>query len=138
MIRRSLLGTTAGAVLLAACATTDAAVEPIWGKQPCAHCAMVMSDKRFGAQLVTDAGERNYFDDVGCMVVFVEERHTPVKLSWVRDAQTSRWLVARSARYVGGAASPMDFGFEARAEGGVGWDEMRSAVLARATKSGTP
>lgn len=136
MNRRALVATIAGVALLAACATTDIAVEPVWGKQPCAHCAMVLSDERFGAQLVTDAGERSYFDDVGCMVVFVEERGTHAKRSWVRDAQTARWVVASSARYVGGVASPMDFGFEARAEGGVGWDEMRVAVLAK--KRGMP
>lgn len=130
MRRRAFLQ-LATCALVAACTSTDAAVEPVWGKQPCAHCAMVMSDKRFGAQLVNDGSDRHYFDDVGCMVAFMETRKVRTVRTWARDAETGRWLDARSARYVPGATSPMDYGFEARANGGVGWDEMRVAVLAK-------
>lgn len=131
MTRRSALRFGVGALLVAACASTDAAVEPVWGKQPCAHCAMVMSDKGFGAQLVSESGDRSFFDDVGCMVTLMEERNVRALHMWTRDAQTGRWLDARSARYVAGASSPMDYGFEARAEGGMGWDAMRATVLAK-------
>jgi hypothetical protein len=91
---------------------------------------MILSDKRFGAELTTNGGERAYFDDVGCMVVFVDERHIQFSHAWVHDAQTGRWLDARSARYAP-ASSPMDYGFEARADSGVTWDEMRARVLAK-------
>ena len=123
-----------GALLLAACATADKAVEPVWTKEPCAHCAMVLTDQRFGAQLVTSAGERFHFDDVGCMVLFASERSVPLTHAWVRDADGGVWIDARSARYRAGAASPMDFGFEAHGSGGVAWDEMRDRVLAKQAK----
>jgi copper chaperone NosL len=112
---------------LIAC-TTSHPVEPVWNKQPCAHCAMVMSDTRFGAQLVAE-NDHTFFDDVGCMVAFMGERGASGR-AWVKDAQTGKWLDARSARYIS-ASSPMDYGFEARAEGGVAWDEMKAAVLAK-------
>jgi len=117
----------AALAFVVACATSDP-VEPVWGKQPCAHCAMVLSDQRFGAQLVAES-DRKFFDDVGCMVAFMNERGGSGR-PWVKDARTGKWLDARSARYVT-ATTPMDYGFEARAEGGVAWDEMKAAVLAK-------
>jgi copper chaperone NosL len=123
------------AVLAAACAAGDAAQEPVWGKEPCAHCAMTLADERYGAELLSKDGDRAYFDDVGCLVIYLEEHQgsgEPRHL-WARDAETGKWLDARSARYSPSATpTPMDFGFEAHAAGtGAGWDEMRAAVLAR-------
>jgi len=133
MNRRTFLALAAfGAV--AACTSSDAVVEPVWGKEPCAHCAMVLSDKRFGAQLVTSDGDRFTFDDVGCMVLFFEERNVVAKRAWVRDGEAGRWVDAAHARYVAGAKSPMDFGYEARAAtdgSGVACSDMRQTVLAK-------
>jgi copper chaperone NosL len=116
------------ALALAACTKDDEPVDPVWGKEPCAHCKMLVSDKRFAAQLVTAEGDRHHFDDVGCMVLWMGEHKAAPKRFWARDAQTGQWLDARSARYASGARTPMDYGFEARAEGGVAWDEVRAAV----------
>jgi copper chaperone NosL len=127
MNRRALLGGMVALVLLA-CTKTDQPVDPVWGKEPCAHCRMLVSDKRFAAQVV-DAGDRFYFDDIGCMVSWLDDKK--VEHMWVRDALADRWIEARHARYVAGAKTPMDFGFEARAESGVGWDEMRDVVNAK-------
>ncbi|HEY2512639.1 MAG TPA: hypothetical protein VGI39_17350, partial [Polyangiaceae bacterium] len=115
MTRRHLLFLLAGAIALG-CDRGDAPVEPVWGKEPCAHCAMILSDRRFGAQLTGRDGDRFFFDDPGCLVSFVEERKLASYRAWVHDAQTGAWLDASSARYAR-AASPMDFGFEARAAG---------------------
>jgi copper chaperone NosL len=93
---------------------------------------MVLSDRRFGAQLLAEAGERAYFDDVGCMVVFAEEHSFRAPRAWVHDATTGRWLDARVARYAPVAGSPMDFGFEAHDSEGLSWDQMRERVLAKA------
>jgi copper chaperone NosL len=125
----------AAGALLVACATNDAATEPVWGKQPCAHCSMLLSDRRFGAQLVSEGGDRRFFDDVGCMVVYVDERGIAPSHAWVRDAETGRWLDARVARYATGASSPMGFGFEAHAATGVDWEDMRASVLAQKRSS---
>ena len=127
MRRRAVLLGIAGLVVLA-CAKVDEPVDPVWGKEPCAHCRMLVSDKRYAAQVAAD-GERKYFDDIGCMVSWLADKKA--QRMWVRDASSNRWVDAKSARYVEGAKTPMDFGFEARAEGGVGWDEMRDKVNAR-------
>ncbi len=129
MNRRSLLLTFAAIAALAACTTSDGPTEPVWGKQPCAHCAMVLSDHRFGAEVLTSDGDRFFFDDPGCMVLFVEERKLASARSWVRDEGAGRWVDARTARYEGGAQTPMDFGFEAKVAGKLAWTEMRAKVL---------
>lgn len=117
--------------LVAGCVEADGPAEPVWGKQACAYCVMILSDRRFGAQLVTESGDRLYFDDVGCMVLAIDERALGTPRAWVRDATAGRWLDARAARYVSPAPSPMDFGFEARADEGVSWEELRGLVQAR-------
>lgn len=131
MKRLLLLIAMFAAVLATACDDGSAALEPAWGKQACAHCAMVLSDKRFGAQLVASDGERYFFDDVGCMVLYAEQHGLTSARAWVRDAGTGRWVDAQRARYVAGAASPMDFGFEARAQDGVSFADMRDRVIAK-------
>lgn len=129
--RRSALAALAGLVV-AACTRDEEALDPVWGKEPCAHCKMLVSDKRHAAQIV-EVGERRWFDDVGCMVAWLEAhggREAPVR-AWVRDAAATGWLDARAARYASGARTPMDSGFEAAAEGGIGFEAMREAVMAR-------
>ncbi|MFO0742490.1 MAG: hypothetical protein U0270_41840 [Labilithrix sp.] len=92
---------------------------------------MLVGDRRFAAQAVA-SGDRLYFDDIGCFVLWAKE-HPPAR-AWVRDAEHERWLEASSARYASGARTPMDFGFEGRVEGPatVGFEEMRASVLGRA------
>lgn len=125
---RGLLPVLLGVASLGACTKGDEPVDPVWSKEPCAHCRMLVTDKRFAAQLVTAEGDRHYFDDVGCMVLWIDTRKVTPKRSWARDAQTGQWLDARAARYASGVRTPMDYGYEARLEGGVGWDELREAV----------
>jgi copper chaperone NosL len=43
-----------------------------FGKDSCAECNMTIVDKRFGAEFVTGKGKVFKFDDVNCMVGFIE------------------------------------------------------------------
>lgn len=117
-----------------ACSRSDGPLDPVWGKEPCAHCKMLVSDRVHAAQ-VSLGGERLYFDDIGCMALWLdvqEKRASEPVRAWVRDAAGPGWLEARSARYASGARTPMDFGFEARSGGeGVDFEAMREAALAR-------
>lgn len=56
---------------LSACSTGP---EPIrYGKDECFHCKMTLTDKRFGAEVVTDKGKVYKFDDLNCLVNFLKE-----------------------------------------------------------------
>lgn len=125
-----------GLALAIGCEKLDTPADPVWGKEPCAHCRMLVGDRRFAAQAVA-SGDRLYFDDIGCFVLWAKE-HPPAR-AWVRDAEHERWLEASGARYASGARTPMDFGFEGRVEGSatVGFEEMRASVLGRANAEKT-
>lgn len=129
MRRRALL---LAAVSLVACEGKLAPVDPYWGKQACADCGMLVSEKRFAAQLVDAQGERLYFDDVGCLVHRLEVRPVDTAASWVRHSAAERWLPLAEARFEEGAKTPMDYGFAASEEGRLGIDDVRSKVRARA------
>lgn len=117
------------ALVVAGCGNDNKAVDPVWGKEPCAHCRMLVQDRQHAAQAV-EAGDRFYFDDIGCLVLW-QRGHAPSR-AWVRDGVTPGWLDAATARYRDGATTPMDFGFEGRSDGGpLGFGDVRERVLAR-------
>ncbi len=132
--RRAALAALLGATLGVACKPSDAPAEPVWGKEPCAHCRMLVSDKRYAAQALDEAGERRFFDDIGCMVLWTEA-HPRSAHTWVKDATSGVWRDAATARYAPGARTPMDFGFEARSDGASSFDAVRVAVLQKKRES---
>lgn len=123
--RSALLGLAAA--LIVACSKSDTPADPVWGKEPCAHCKMLVSDKRYAAQVVHD-GERFYFDDVGCMVLWLDEHDGASKRAWVRDDAKGAWVDARTSTYADGKKTPMDFGFEVASGGAVTFTAMADAV----------
>jgi len=128
--RRALAAVLGVALLALSCARSDAPADPVWGKEPCAHCAMLVSDKAHAAQALHD-GDRRYFDDIGCMILWLEKNKANGDRAWVRDADAGGWVDARSSRYADGAKTPMDFGLQAKRGGPLGWDEARTRALAK-------
>lgn len=67
----------------------DSGPQPIrYGQDECADCSMIISDQRFGAEIITHKGKIFKFDDVGCLHSFVERGAVPrdaVKSSLVSD-----------------------------------------------------
>ena len=118
---------------LAACGRAGlAAEEPVWGKQPCESCAMLLSDKANGAQVLTTGDERLFFDDIGCLALWSAQHPSEARGSWVRTADTQAWLPLERARFVAAPHTPMDFGFAAtQAPGTVTWPQVVAAVRAR-------
>ncbi len=119
----------AALVLATSCENTSKPQEPIWGKQACAHCAMILSDPRFGAQLTTEVGDRLFFDDPGCMAAHLHDRPLAVRAMWVHLG--SRWIDAKTARFRTGVQSPMDYGFEPDPQGQADWAAVERAAAAR-------
>jgi len=96
-------------LLLAACEDLSEPAEPVWNKQPCAHCHMLVSDPRYAAQLVTRSRQRLYFDDPGCLAAYLHAHASQVAHAWVYGA--SGWLRPESARFRADQSSPMGYGF---------------------------
>lgn len=128
---------TAVALLLCAplfaCEEPLGPVDPVWGKQPCAHCAMLVSEPPHAAQAITADGARHYFDDIGCMALYADGK--PMQRAWAREGASGNWLDVEKARFRSGAKTPMDFGFEVVASGGeLDWAGVRTAVGDRMKK----
>lgn len=134
-------GTLLWLLLVAGCQqSAPQAEEPIWGKQPCGHCAMLLSERVHGAQVLTIQEERHFFDDVGCLVAWDAEHPGQAKQRWARqfdqDPKGTGWLPAESAVYMRAQHTPMDFGFVALAhpeaaqpaQPKVAWPEVVAAV----------
>lgn len=44
-----------------------------FGSDECSHCKMTISDKKYGAEILTAKGKAYKFDDMGCMADFEKE-----------------------------------------------------------------
>jgi hypothetical protein len=89
---------------------------------------MVLSDRRHAAQVrYTPAeGSRSQvyeFDDIGCAVLWLEgqswREHAGIEI-WVTDHRNGKWIDARSAYYVSGQRTPMEYGLGAQREAAPG------------------
>ncbi len=121
------------ALAVTSCEDGASPKDPVWGKQACGSCAMLVSDPRYAAQLTTTDGTRAYFDDPGCMATYVADRHPSVRAMWVRD-DVGHWVDARSARFSPGATTPMDFGWAATTAGSASWADVESSAKARGSR----
>ncbi len=86
---------------------TSCSINPVpiaYGTDQCHACKMIISDKRFGAELVTQKGRIYKFDAVECLVpevklngeeeyafIMVTDFHRPGKLM---NAQSSQYLIS--------------------------------------------
>ncbi len=84
-----------------ACSSAPRPEDPVWNKQPCDHCKMLLSDPRYAASLIDERGLRLFFDDIGCMAAY-EGEHPRFKAHWVRDEQSGAWLEPTSAFFRAG------------------------------------
>lgn len=57
-------------VLLASCAADPRPIA--YGQDGCHHCKMTLMDPKFGAELVTEKGKVFVFDDVNCMLMYMD------------------------------------------------------------------
>jgi hypothetical protein len=135
--RRVVVGVAVGlALLLSGCRQgTDQPLDPVWGKQPCDHCAMLLDEPRFAAQATTPDGARLYFDDVGCLAAWLREHPAAHAHAWVRNG--ARWVAAEQARFTNGERTPMGYGYVA-ADRGVAWSDVHRALAARAGAEEAP
>jgi copper chaperone NosL len=111
------ISSAAGAALVSlsfgTLAGCDAGPEPMrYGKDECESCRMLISDQRFGCQIVTKKGRVFKFDDLGCMHAY-EKRGSlnegDIKQRYVGDFnRPNAFIPVERACYLRGAVkSPM-------------------------------
>jgi len=98
--------------------------EPInYNKDECAHCMMIITDPKFGSELVTDKGKIYKFDSIECLADYVlVDRGFTVETLWISDYSRPNTLIdAKTAYYIVSPKmeSPMSMnigGFENQSE----------------------
>jgi len=136
------------AATLCACSKSswpEGMVEIKWDRDVCARCNMVISDRRFAAQI--SGGPRGAvfkFDDIGCLLFWLRDRSKshpwmaePGAKWWVAEmhnhTERLEWLDPQLAHYVA-KTSPMGYNFGAVAApqaGSMNFESMRKHILAR-------
>jgi copper chaperone NosL len=112
-----------GTALLLACGAA-APVALRWDEESCRHCHMTLSDRRYGAEVVTVRGRTLAFDDAGCAAEYLAGGALPpeeVSSIWVIDyAKADTLIDARLAFFVqsDSFATPMGSGIIATASAG--------------------
>lgn len=110
-------------------------VEPVvWNETTCAHCNMHIGDRRWAAQLQTDAGEVYNFDDPGCVFEWIEEHSPAIRQVYFRHHRRDRWLGYHEVGFVRvDEPTPMGYGLaavDAAAEpDAISFSEASSAVI---------
>ncbi len=68
----------------------------------CDFCRMTISDGKSAAELITQKGRVYKFDDIGCMLRYIQEqKNTDVRTSYVSDYSGSNELIdVKAAWYV--------------------------------------
>ncbi|MDR2154135.1 MAG: hypothetical protein LBE78_03790 [Burkholderiaceae bacterium] len=123
-----------------------AGMQPItWDRDTCARCSMVISERRFAAEIANPQGKAAFkFDDIGCALFWQRDKATDhpwmadaAALIWVADSASKgndvTWLDARAARYVR-KTSPMGYDFGATADNqadAIDFNAMRDQVLSK-------
>jgi len=117
----------AGCLLLALAACSgDPGTGPLdvkWDRFACERCRMVLSDRQHSAQvrvpLAEDRSSVLFFDDIGCAVVWLDDkpfRDDPRTEIWATDWRNGHWIDARKAHYLAGQITPMEYGLGAQTE----------------------
>lgn len=103
-----------GGLLLTSVSCIPGDPEPIrYGQDACHACKMTLTDKRFGAELITQKGKVYKFDDINCLTGFMRAGFVPekqvAKVFIVDFARAGEFVVAQQAFYLHNEAlrSPM-------------------------------
>ncbi len=90
--------------------------EPLWGREGCARCRMVLSEKRYAVQRVLSNGDIHFYDDLNCAL---QHKHDEDKGTlYVHPHGDEKWVLAEQVKYQSGLRTPMNSGYGAVTEGG--------------------
>jgi len=112
-------------VLFAGCAGGEdtGPAEVRWDRDICDRCSMALSDRDYAAQIKGGpaGGKTKYFlfDDFGCAVIWLGQQpwqNDARTAMWVKATDNGEWLDMKTAWYVAGHRTPMDYGLGALSE----------------------
>lgn len=89
-------------LVVTACSSGPEAIN--YGSDQCAHCRMVITEKPFASELVTNKGKVYKFDAIECLAAYLDEHEDLAKnrsTRYVHDfANPDKWIKADQALFV--------------------------------------
>ncbi len=98
----------------------------------CSECNMDVEDMRYEAQIITQNGDTYFFDDIGCIILWLENHQPKIVKIITKTIDTKSWIDVKKAWYSRVAPSPMGYGFAAfkvQEDGFVTYEEMKILML---------
>ncbi len=104
------------------------------GQDPCDNCFMIINEKKFAASIWLENGEAKRFDDIGCMIDFINKNKSNVKTYWVYDYITKEPMLTNNAFFIDSDSliTPMGFGivaFKSEAEASKFAEEYKTKII---------
>lgn len=102
---KSKIYTLAGILLCIVALSCTTGPEPIhFGNDQCAFCKMTIMDRKFGSELITEKGRIFKFDDINCMVHYMDEQkilpETQTRLYVIDYSNPGVLIDAKAATYL--------------------------------------
>lgn len=100
----------------------------------CPQCHMYLVGKKHTAQAIDTAGKTYFFDDPGCLILWIKEQKiaSETLTLWIYSMDTHRWIDMRKAHFDTKEITPMGHGFAAyenAQEGFIDFEEMHLHML---------
>jgi hypothetical protein len=98
----------------------------------CSECNMDVENLNYMAEIVTEGGNTYFFDDIGCVVLWLKNHAPKIARMVTKTRDTHRWVDAKKAWYSRTDTTPMGYGFaayEEKKEGQIPYEEMRTLML---------
>ena len=97
------------------------------------QCKMLIKDLNNSAEVISPEGKTWFFDDTGCMVLWLKDKKFANKAKiWVHTIDTDKWIDAKKAWYGVRDHTQMHYGFgarEKRCKECIDFEEMRLRML---------
>jgi hypothetical protein len=98
----------------------------------CSECNMDIADLNYTAELITKDGITYFFDDIGCVVLWLKDHSLKDSKIVTKTLDTNRWVDIKKAYYSRTAPSPMGYGmgaYEHNSSSRISYEEMRLLML---------
>ncbi len=126
------LGTQEGARYVYKGNKAHQAVEIKPKEYQCSECNMNVEKLEYAAQIITENGDTYFFDDIGCVVLWLKSHKVPIVKILTQTLDTHKWIEAEKAWYSRIAPSPMGYGFaavESHKTDLIPYNEMKTLML---------
>ncbi|WP_295421043.1 hypothetical protein [Sulfurovum sp.] len=98
----------------------------------CSECNMDVEKLEYAAQIITENGDTYFFDDIGCVVLWLENHKPDIVKILTQTLDTHHWIDVKKAWYTRISHDPMGYGFaalEVKKEGLIPYEEMKILML---------